>query len=408
MAFKIEKYISDFPALSKKMNGQRLAFLDSGASAQKPSCVINAMTEVMEGGYANIHRGLYPISQEITARFEDARQTVSKFINANSSNEVIFTKGATEAINLIAQSWGADNLREGDEIILSAMEHHANIVPWQLLRDKTGIKIKVIPMTDDGELDLEAFEKLLTHKTKLVSITHTSNAIGTINPVKKITAIAKDFYPDMVVVIDGAQGIVHGKTDVTDIGADFYVFSGHKLYAPTGIGVLWGREKILNSMPPYQGGGDMIDEVSFERSTYKDAPQRFEAGTPSIIEAIGLEAAIKYVDAIGMENIAAHEQEILSYGTALLGEIPDLTIYGNAKNKAGILSFTIKDMHHSDVATILGQCGVALRAGHHCCMPLMKRLNIQGTLRASFALYSTKSDVEQLVDGLNKARKMLS
>ncbi len=408
MAQAFSPPVQDFPALAVPMNGRRLAFLDSAASAQKPRAVIRAMAEVMERGYANIHRGLYPISEALTARFEAARGAVARFLGAASENEIVFTRNATEAINLVAQSWGRANLAEGDEVVLSVMEHHANIVPWQLLRDQMGIEIKVIPMDDRGVLDLDAFAGLLTHRTKLVSVVHVSNALGTINPVAEIAAIARDFYPDMTLLCDGSQAVVHGPVDVAATGADFYVFSGHKLYGPTGIGVLWGREALLNAMPPYQGGGDMIEEVAFAHTTFKPAPARFEAGTPAIVEAIGLAAAVDYLEGLGMEAVARHEADLLAYGTQQLEQIPGLRLTGTAPDKAGVLAFTLDGLHHADVATLLGQCGVAVRAGHHCCMPLMARLGLTGTIRASLGVYSTRDDIDQLVESLYKAKEMLT
>ncbi len=404
--FKIEKHRNDFPMLKTQMHGKRLAFLDSAASAQKPQAVIDAMSAVYESGYANIHRGLYQVSQKLTADFEDVRAKVATFIGAPSEKNIVFTRNATEGINLVAQSWGNTFLKEGDEIILTAMEHHANIVPWQMLRDRTGITVKIVPFNKDGVLDLAAFERMLTHKTRLVSFVHISNALGTVNPARKIIEIAKDFYPDMKVLVDGSQGIVHSPVNMAALDADFYVFTGHKLYGPTGIGVLYGKEAALQSMPPWQGGGDMIERVAFEETTYRPAPYRFEAGTPPITEVIGLGAAIDYVSAIGMDNIAAHESALLAYGTEKLREIEGLTIHGNAPDKAGILSFTMKGAHPSDIGTILDQCGVAIRAGHHCCMPLMSKLGLDATARASLGLYSNKNDIDQLVEGLHKVKEM--
>lgn len=399
---------NDFPILKTQMNGKSLAFLDSGASAQKPQAVIDAMSNVMTQGYANIHRGLYEISQTLTQNYEGVRQKVAGFIGAPSDHNIVFTRNTTEAINLVAQSWGKANLTEDDEIILSEMEHHANIVPWQLLQKEIGFTIKTIPFDARGVLDLAAFESLLTQYTKFVGVVHTSNALGTINPVKQITHIAKDFYADMVVLVDGSQSIVHGPVDVQDIGADFFTFTGHKLYGPTGIGVLYGAKKVFADMQPYQGGGDMIDRVSFDGTTFKEAPFRFEAGTPAIVEVIGLGAAIDYVSSIGMENIAAHEQALLAYATSKLEEIEGLTIHGTAPDKAGIISFTMDYAHPSDIGMILDQCGVAVRSGHHCCMPLMDRLGLDATTRASLGLYSNKDDIDQLIEGLHKVKSLFS
>ncbi|MCB1563631.1 MAG: cysteine desulfurase [Alphaproteobacteria bacterium] len=404
----IVQYRADFPILAAQMHGKPLAFLDSGASAQKPRAVIEAMNRIYESGYSNIHRGLYEISQNLTEDFESVRSKVAAFIGAPSDKNIVFTRNATEAVNLVAQSWGAAHLQEGDEIILTEMEHHANIVPWQLLRDKTGIVIKTVPFDERGVLDLEEYESLLSHKTKLISLVHVSNALGTINPVNKIIKIARDFYPEIKVLIDGSQGVVHMPVDVQAMDADFYVFTGHKLYGPTGIGVLYGKTEALESMPPYQGGGDMIERVAFEETTYKEPPYRFEAGTPAIVEVIGLGAAIDYVSQIGMADIAAHEKALLTYGTEKLRAISGLTMHGTAPNKAGIMSFTIEGLHISDIGMILDQCGVAVRTGHHCCMPLMARLGVEGTVRASLGLYSNRNDIDQLVEGLEKAKDLLS
>lgn len=400
---------ADFPALATTMNGKPLAFLDSGASAQKPRAVIEAMDRVMAGGYANIHRGLYAISQNLTAAFEDVRGKVARFIGAGSEKEIIFTRNSTEAINLVAQSWGRANLKEGDEIILSAMEHHANIVPWQLLCVQVGCVIKVIPVTEDGQLDLDAFKKLLSPKTKLVGVVHVSNALGTHNPVTQIIGMAKEFRPSIRVLVDGSQSAVHTQIDVKVMRPDFFVFTGHKLYGPTGIGVLYGKYEVLESMPPYQGGGDMIERVRFSGTTYKEPPYRFEAGTPAIVEVIGLGAAIDYVCAAGMDKIEAHERALLDYATPLLRAVNGVKIYGpeDISLKAGILSFTVEGAHPSDIGMILDQCGVAVRTGHHCCMPLMETLGIEATVRASFGLYTNRDDIEALVAGLEKARMLL-
>ncbi len=404
----ISQYRNDFPVLKTEMHGQPLAFLDTGASAQKPQAVLDVMDEVLAGGYANIHRGLYELSQNLTAGYEAVRTKVANFIGAPSDDTIVFTRNTTEGINLVAQSWGRTFLKEGDEIILTEMEHHANIVPWQLLRDEIGITIKTIPIDDRGVLDLEAFERLLTQHTKFVALVHVSNALGTINPVKKIIEIARDFYPEMKVLVDGSQAVVHAPVDVQALDADFYAFTGHKLYGPTGVGVLYGKQEILDAMPPYQGGGDMIERVSFEHTDYKEAPFRFEAGTPAIVEVIGLGEAIDYVRDIGMDNIQAHEAALLEYGTQRLSEIEGLKIYGTAPEKAGIMSFNIEGTHPSDIGMILDQCGVAVRAGHHCCMPLMEVLGVDSTVRASLGLYSNKSDIDQLIEGLHKVKELFS
>ena len=391
----------DFPSLYQK----DIAFLDSAASAQKPRAVINPMREVMENHYANIHRGLYDYSQKTTSMFEAVREKIRAFINAPSVNEIIFTRNTTDAINLIAQSWGRANFRAGDEVILTTMEHHANIVPWQMLRDEIGIVLKIIPILDDGTLDYDAFETLLTPKTKMIAMTATSNAMGVVNDVSRIIEIAKSYQNYIKILIDGSQSVVHGYTDVQALGCDFFVFTGHKLYGPSGVGVLWGREDILNSMPPYQGGGDMIENVTFDKTTYKNAPSRFEAGTPSIVDVIGLGAAVDYVSAIGMDAIMAHEQALLQ--SARAGMNNDYIIYGDVTNKAPVISFNIVGAHHSDIGMILNQCGVAVRTGHHCCMPLMQRFGIDGTVRASFGLYNDMADVDKFLIGLDKARKLL-
>lgn len=403
----IAAYRADFPVLQKPMNGRPLAYLDTAASAQKPRAVIDAMRGALESHYANIHRGLYAHSQQTTAAFEEARRKIADFIGALSEREIVFTRNATEAINLVAASWGA-GLREGDEIILSGMEHHANIVPWQLLRERTGIVIKVIPVLDNGTLDLDAFEKLLSPRTKLVGVVHISNALGTVNNINKIIALSKKFNPEIKVLIDGSQAVVHSAVNIAALGCDFYVFTGHKLYGPTGVGVLWGRYDLLVAMPPYQGGGDMIERVSFEKTTFKEPPSRFEAGTPAIAEVIGLGAAVEYLAVIGMEAIAAHEVILRNYMHQQLKTIDGLRFYGISPEKAGIISFTADWGHPSDIAMILDQQGVAVRTGHHCCQPLMQRFGIDATVRASLGLYSNEDDIDALVAGLKKAKELLS
>ena len=403
----ISPYRNDFPVLATKMNGKPLAFHDSGASSQKPQSVIDAMNALQTGGYSNIHRGLYRISQDLTSDFEAVRAKIANFIGANSDKEIIFTRNATESMNLIAHSWGRKHLKEGDEVIITEMEHHANIVPWQLLRDEIGIVIKVIPVLDDGTLDYDAFETLLSTKTKLIGVVHISNALGTVNNIKKIIGLSREFNPEIKVAIDGTQSIVHSLINIKELDCDFFAFTGHKLYGPTGIGVLYGKYEILETMTPYQGGGDMIERVTFDKTTYKEPPYRFEAGTPAITEVIGLGAAIDYVQNIGMHNIHAHEQELLAYGTEKLASIEGLKLYGTPPEKAATLSFTIDDLHISDVAVILDKSGVAVRTGHHCCMPLLQRFGIEGTIRASMGLYSNKTDLDQLYDALVKAKEML-
>ncbi len=397
---------ADFPALNLEINGYPHAFLDSGASAQKPNQVLEQMDQAYRSEYANVHRGAYTLSQLATDNYENARTAVAKFMNAKTPDEIIFTRNVTAAINLVAHSYGREFLKAGDEIIISHMEHHANIVPWQLLRDAIGIELKVVPVDDAGNFLMAEFEQLLSSKTKLVAVTHVSNVLGTIVPIKDVVLLAH--IHGAQVLIDGAQGIVHEGIDVQDLDADFYAFTGHKLYGPTGIGVLWGKLDLLNKMPPYQGGGDMIENVTFEKTTYREAPARFEAGTPPIVEAVGLAAAIDYVSDIGLTNIAAHEQSLLAYATPALSAIDGLTIIGQADNKAGIISFTLNDIHSHDIGTIIDARGVAVRAGHHCAQPLMDRYGVAATARASFGLYSNTQDIDQLVDALNYVKEIFS
>lgn len=398
----------DFPIFEKKMNGKPLVYLDTGASAQKPQVVIDKMRDVMEGHYANIHRGLYQFSQETTSEFEAVRGKVAAFLNAPSENNIVFTRNATEAINLVAQSWGRTLLKQGDEILISEMEHHANIVPWQILRDQIGIVLKVVRVTDDGDLDLDDLQQKLTKRTRLVSFVHVSNSLGTINPVRKIREMVKSFNPDIRVLFDGSQAVVHAGADMRDIDPDFYVFTGHKLYGPTGVGVLYGKLDVLNDMPPYQGGGDMIDTVTFGTTTYKAAPHKFEAGTPAIIEVIGLGAAIDYFSQYSIEDIYHQEQNLLKHASGEIGLINGINIHGQSIDKAGIIGLHADWAHMSDIAMILDQQGVAVRSGHHCCMPLMQRFNIEGTLRISFGIYNNNEDVERVIAALLKAKEMLA
>lgn len=398
----------DFPVLAETMHGKPLAYLDTASSAQKPRVVIDAMRDVMSYHYANIHRGLYQFSQVTTQEYEAVRGKAADFIGAASEHEVVFTRNATEGINLVAQSWAAANLKDGDEIILTGMEHHANIVPWQLLQSRINFAIRVIPVLEDGTLDLDAYQSLLGPKTKLVSFVHASNALGTVNPAARIVQMAKAFNPDIKVLVDASQSAVHGSVNVQDLGCDFLTFTGHKLYGPTGVGVLWARSEILNSMPPYQGGGDMIERVSFGGTTYKSGPARFEAGTPAFVEVIGLGAAIDYMTIIGRENIMAHEKQLLDYASRELARIDGLTFYGAAQDKVGILSFKAGWASNADIAMILDQQGIAVRSGHHCCMPLMERFGIDGTVRASIGLYSNQNDINALVQGLRKAKDLLA
>lgn len=405
-AYDIEAVREDFPILSEEINGHPLAFLDSGASAQKPEAVLQRMEQVYRHDYANVHRGAYTLSQASTDHYENARQTVARYLNAASDDEIIFTRNVTSAINLVAHCYGRAFLSAGDEVIITHMEHHANIVPWQLLRDAIGIELKVIPIDDAGNLLMDRFEELLSPKTKIVSVTHVSNVLGTILPIEEIIRLAHAH--DARVLIDGAQGIMHSRVDVQDLDVDFYAFTGHKLYGPSGIGVLYGKKDILNAMPPYEGGGDMIDRVTFEESTYRETPARFEAGTPAIVEAAGLAAAVEYVESIGIERIAAHEKVILDYATAQLSAIEGLRIYGNAQNKVGIVSFTMEGVHPHDISTIIDSHGVAVRAGHHCAQPLMDRFDLAATARASLGMYNNRADIDQLVDALKFAKDIFS
>ncbi|HIN75539.1 MAG TPA: cysteine desulfurase [Rhodospirillales bacterium] len=404
--YDVDAIRADFPILASEFNGYPLTFLDSGASAQKPECVLRRMDDVYRRSYANVHRGAYALSQAATDYYEGARKTVARYLNARSDDEIVFTHNVTAAINLVAHSYGRRFLQRGDEVIISQMEHHANIVPWQLLRDEIGIELKVAPIDEAGNLLLDQLAEMFSHKTKLVSLTHVSNVLGTIVPIKKVIDLAHE--RDIPVLIDGAQGIVHTRVDVQDLDAEFYAFTGHKLYGPSGIGVLYGKKDLLNTMPPYQGGGDMIERVTFEKTTYRDAPARFEAGTPPIVEAAGLAAAIDYVDGIGVENISAHEQELLNYATERLNEVDGITIYGEAQHKAGIISFTLDKVHPHDIATIVDSRGVSVRAGHHCAQPLMDWYGVAATTRASFGMYSNKQDVDALVDGLKYVKEIFS
>lgn len=400
----LDRYRADFPILHRPLKGKRLVYLDNGATTQKPSAVIQAEADYYAQSNANIHRGVHWLSQHSTDLYEQGRERVRSFLNAHRPEEIVFTRGTTEAINLVAYSWGRSHLKPGDEILISGMEHHSNIVPWQLICEQTGAQLKVIPVTDSGELDLAAYRTLLGPRTRLVGLVHVSNALGTVNPVQEMTELAHA--AGATVLIDGAQAVAHQEVDVQALNCDFYVFSGHKLYGPTGIGALYARYDILKDMPPWQGGGDMIHTVSFERSTYADVPQRFEAGTPNIAGVIGLEAAIAYVQQVGLNAIARHEDSLLEHATRELQALPGLRILGTAAHKAGIVSFVLDDIHPHDLGTILDTEGVAIRAGHHCAMPLMTRFGVPGTARASFALYNTHEDIEALVAALEKAQKL--
>ena len=404
-AYDVDAVRRDFPILSEKVYGKPLVFLDSGASAQKPRQVIDAMRHCMEHQYSNVHRGAHYLSAATTDAFETAREKVQKFLNAGSPDEIVFTANVTAAINLVANAWGRAFLKAGDEVVISEMEHHANIVPWQMLAEATGVKLKIAPVEDDGSFRIERFAEVLTDRTKFVAITHCSNVLGTRVPAKDVIRLAHD--AGAKVLIDGAQGVVHSPVDVRDLDADFYGFTAHKLYGPSGLGVLYGKLDLLNAMPPWLGGGDMIEKVSFEGTTYKEAPHRFEAGTPAIVEAIGLGAAIDYVEDLGRDAIAGHEHELLRYANERLGAIEGLRLIGTAEDKAAIVSFLVDGLHPYDVAAVLDRQGVACRVGHHCAEPLMDRLGVIGTVRASFGLYNTLAEVDALAEGIEKAKRML-
>jgi cysteine desulfurase/selenocysteine lyase len=402
----INEIRNHFPILSQKVRGKQLVYLDNAATTQKPQVVIDTITKYYSEQNSNIHRGVHFLSQQATVAYEDARKKIQQFINAPKQEQIIFTKGTTDGINLVANSFGKRFIKEGDEVIISALEHHSNIVPWQILCEDRGAKLKVIPINQKGEILLDEFEKLLSPKTKLVAVNHISNSLGTINPIEKMIALAHNV--GAKVLIDGAQAVAHTKVDVQQLDCDFYVFSGHKLFGPTGIGVLYGKEELLNAMPPYQGGGDMIKTVTFEKTTYNDLPHKFEAGTPNIAGGIGLGAAIDYVNNIGLENIAQQENDLLHYATQQLKTINGIRFIGEAAHKTSVISFLVNDLHPFDVGTILDQLGIAVRTGHHCTQPLMDFYQIPGTIRASFSFYNTKEEVDVLVEGLKKAIQMLS
>ena len=401
----IQKIRTDFPILSRKVNGKPLVYFDNGATAQKPQQVIDAIDNYYKDKNANIHRGVHTLSQEITVCYENARSTIQKHLNAKHSHEIIFTSGTTASINLVASSFGKKFISKGDEIIISAMEHHSNILPWQVLCEEKGALLKVIPINDSGELLMDEYKKLLSDKTKIVAITHISNTLGTINPIKEIIELAHA--KNIPVMIDGAQAVPHTSVDVQALDCDFYVFSGHKLFGPTGVGILYGKEKWLNEIPPYQVGGGTIKTVTFEKTEYADLPLKFEAGTPHIEGGVGLAVAIDYVNEIGLSKIAAYEHELLIHATDALQKIEGVKIIGTAKNKASVISFVVDGLHPFDIGTILDQLGIAVRTGHHCTQPLMKRFGIQGTVRASFAFYNTIEEIEEFIIGLNRAIKML-
>ena len=399
--YDITKVRESFPILSRTIYGKPLVYLDNGATTQKPLCVLDAMQEEYLNVNANVHRGVHWMSQQATDLHEAARETVRKFINARSTTEIVFTRGTTESLNLVASSFVEGYMKEGDEVIVSTMEHHSNIVPWQLQEQRKGIVLKVIPMTDEGELLLEEYEKLFTERTKLVSVTQVSNVLGTINPVKEMIRIAHEH--GVPVVVDGAQSVPHFAVDVQDLDCDFLAFSGHKVYGPTGVGVLYGKEEWLDRLPPYQGGGEMIERVSFEKTTFERPPLKFEAGTPDYIATHGLATALDYVTSLGMDNILAHEQDLTRYALQQLREIEGMHIYGH-RNDSGdaVISFNVGDIHHMDLGTLLDQLGIAVRTGHHCAQPLMDRLGILGTVRASFGLYNTREEVDALVAGIKR------
>lgn len=402
--FDIERIRADFPILAEKVYGKPLVFLDSGASAQKPRAVIEAMTRMYEHTYANVHRGIYQLSQQATDAYEKAREKIAHFIGTQDTREIVFVRNATEAINLVAHSWGWTNLKAGDEVLITHLEHHANIVPWQILGERYGVVLKVAPINDRGELIWDEFLKLIGPKTKMVAVAHVSNTLGTILPVAEIVHAAHG--KGAKVLIDGSQAVQHMPVDVKALDADFYVFTGHKLYGPTGIGVLYAKAEILEAMPPWQGGGDMILSVSFEKTEYNDIPHRFEAGTPAFVEAVGLGAAIDYVQAIGLEAIAAHEVDLTAYATEKLSAINSLRLIGTSDHKAGVMSFVLEGIHPHDIGTILDREGIAVRVGQHCAHPLMERFGVPATVRASFGMYNTRAEIDALCAGLRRVREI--
>jgi len=396
----VERVRRDFPILSRNVRGHRLVYLDNAATTQKPKQVIDRIVRYYTEENSNVHRGVHYLSELATMEYENARGTVRRFLNAADEKEIVFTRGTTESINLVAQTWGRTNVREGDEILITAIEHHSNIVPWQMLCEEKGATLRVAPVNDAGELIVEEFERMLNPRVKLVAVGHASNALGTINPIKHLTAAAHA--NGSIVVVDGAQGVPHMQVDVQDLGCDFYAFSGHKVYGPTGIGVLYGREALLEAMPPWQGGGDMILSVSYEKTTYNALPYKFEAGTPNIEGVIGLAAALDYMTTLGLDAVAAHEHELLVYANEQLMTIDGMRLIGTAREKAAVISFVLEDVHPHDIGTILDQEGVAIRTGHHCAQPLMMRFNVPATGRASFGLYNTREEVDALVAALHK------
>ena len=402
--YDINQIRADFPILERTVYGKPLVYLDNGATTQKPRAVVEAITNEYYNTNANVHRGVHFLSQQATELHEASRETVRRFINARSTSEIVFTRGTTESINLLAATFCQSQMQAGDEVIISTMEHHSNIVPWQLQATQRGIVLRVIPMDDRGELLLDEYERLFSPKTKLVSIAHVSNVLGTINPVKEMIATAHAH--GVPVLVDGAQSIPHMRVDVRELDADFYVFSGHKVYGPTGVGVLYGKENWLDRLPPYQGGGEMIQHVSFEKTTFNELPFKFEAGTPDYIGTTGLARALDYVSALGMDNIAAYEHELTTYATRRLKEIPGMRLFGESEQKGSVISFLVGQIHPFDLGTLLDRLGIAVRTGHHCAQPLMTRLGIEGTVRASFGLYNTKEEIDVLVAGIERVRKM--
>lgn len=405
-AYDVNRIRADFPILSQEVHSKRLTFLDNGASAQKPRQVIDAMRSVYETEYANVHRGAYQLSERATERYEGARDIVQRFLNAKSRQEIVFAKNVTEAINLVAYSYARCVLEPGDEVIITDMEHHSNIVPWQLIRDERGLVLKYVSCTDDGEFRIEDLAKLITPKTKLISLTHVSNVMGTVVPIKEVAKLAHEHGAKLMV--DGAQAVMHMPVDVQDLDCDFYAFTGHKIYGPSGIGVLYGKAELLDAMPPFLGGGDMILSVTMEKSTWAALPAKFEAGTPPIAQAIGLGAALEYVSGIGLEGIAAHEIDLLNYATQQLSSIDGLRIIGTAPNKTSVISFTMDGAHPHDISTIIDQAGVCVRAGHHCAQPLMERMGVPATTRASFGMYNTREEADTLVAALGSVREIFN
>lgn len=402
--YNVEEIRKDFPILGREVYGRPLVYLDNGATTQKPRCVVEAMTDEYYNVNANVHRGVHFLSQQATELHEAARETVRRFLNARSTAEIIFTRGTTESINLVASCFGEACMREGDEVIVSQMEHHANIVSWQLVQARRGIRLRVIPMNDRGELLLDEYERLFNDRTRIVAVTHVSNVLGTVNPVRRMIEIAHAH--GVPVLVDGAQAVPHMPVDVQALGADFYAFSGHKVYGPTGVGVLYGKEEWLDRLPPYMGGGEMIDHVSFERTTFAPLPLKFEAGTPDYVATTGLARALDYVSRLGMDQIQAHEQQLTRYALERLRQIPGMRILGSAAEHDAVVSFLVGDIHHLDLGTLLDRQGIAVRTGHHCAEPLMRRLGVEGTVRASFGLYNTQAEVDVLVEGIERAAAM--